>query len=119
MSLKLALLGLLPPSAHMAYKFDATETIVPFCTGPGSYSPDLCCFHLGSELEQSAIRMGCKAGALDSVLRNSTVTQVRIVHSMILHLLIRPFRTRTPDKLFHPVILRVARLNWRARLSPV
>ncbi|KAI1850148.1 hypothetical protein JX266_004527 [Neoarthrinium moseri] len=87
MSFRLASLGLLPLFAYITYRLDMAETVRAFFTGPGSYSRIFATVVLALNWKSLPFAW-----------------TVRICHSMILHLLIRPFHTHTPDKLFHPVI---------------
>ncbi|CAG9984556.1 unnamed protein product [Clonostachys byssicola] len=104
MSLRLVFLGLLAPSVYLAYKLEWTEKAIEFFTGPGSYSRIFAIIVL--VLNWKALPLAWT---------------VRIWHSMVLHLLVRPFHTHTPDKLFHPVISEshasIAELDYRFHKS--
>ncbi|KAI9162780.1 putative thioesterase atnL [Paramyrothecium foliicola] len=104
MSFRLVLLGLLPRCGYVAYKFDWADKAVDFCTGPGSYSRIFAVIILALNWKGLPLAW-----------------TVRIWHSMVLHLLIRPFHTHTPDKLFHPVISEshtpIGELDYRLHKS--
>ncbi|KAH7304791.1 capsule polysaccharide biosynthesis protein [Stachybotrys elegans] len=87
MSVRLVLLGMLPPLAYALYKLDVAAQLVEFCTGPGSYSRIFAVLVLAWNWKSLPF-----------------VWTFRVFYSMILHLGVRPFHTHTPDKLFHPVI---------------
>ncbi|KAK8115451.1 hypothetical protein PG984_011953 [Apiospora sp. TS-2023a] len=74
-------------TAYVAHQSNAHESILAFCTGPGSYSRILLALFLAINWKSLPFAWS-----------------VRMWYCMIMHLFIRDYHTHTPDKLFHPVI---------------
>ncbi|KAI0481178.1 capsule polysaccharide biosynthesis protein [Xylariaceae sp. FL0804] len=83
----LTLLGLLVACMYAMHRLSFLQSIVTFCTGPGSYSRVF-----------AAVVLAINWKSLPFAWN------VRIWSCMILHLFIRDFHAHTPDKLFHPII---------------
>ncbi|KAK7991226.1 hypothetical protein PG988_000020 [Apiospora saccharicola] len=83
----LSVLVLVSATGYVACQRNAHESILAFCTGPGSYSRILLALFLAINWKSLPFAWS-----------------IRMWYCMIMHLFIRDYHTHTPDKLFHPVI---------------